>query len=104
MVGTKDVLEGAIESLSGGGTLVSVGGWPGVFRIDVNPATLKKQIVLTGNRYASRQDISESLELVRRGLLKPVILQTFPLEEANKAHELVDQMKLIGRTAIIVSE
>ena len=45
----------------------------------------------------------ETLELVRRGIVKPVLLQTFPLEEANEAHRLIDEMKLTGRTALIVS-
>jgi D-arabinose 1-dehydrogenase-like Zn-dependent alcohol dehydrogenase len=53
---------------------------------------------------ATRQEIRESLELVRRGLVKPVLLNTFRLEQANKAHQLIDEMKLIGRTALIISE
>lgn len=103
-VGMKDTLEGAINSLAVAGTLVVVGVWPKT-TIEINPRQLSsKEIVLTGNRYATRQEIRESLELVRRGLVKPAILNTFPLEEANKAHELIDEMKLTGRAVLIIEE
>ena len=102
-VGMKDTLEGAIGSLAVAGTLVVVGVWPGT-KIEVNPRDLINEKVLTGNRYATRQEIREALELVRRGVVKPVLLNKFPLEEANKAHELIDGMKLTGRAALIVSE
>ena len=85
-------------------SLVVVGVWPKT-TIEINPRQLSsKEIVLTGNRYATRQEIRESLELVRRGLVKPAILNTFPLEETNKAHELIDEMKLTGRSALIIEE
>jgi alcohol dehydrogenase, propanol-preferring len=104
MVGMKATLEGAVDSLAVAGTLVVVGAWPGA-TIEVNPRDLsQKEIILTGNRYATRQEIRESLELVRRGLVKPVILNTFPLEQANKAHQLIDEMKLTGRAALIIAE
>jgi D-arabinose 1-dehydrogenase-like Zn-dependent alcohol dehydrogenase len=59
------------------------------------------EIILTGCRYANRQEIRESLDLVRRGLVKPAILQSFRLEEANRVHELIDNMKLSGRTVFL---
>jgi propanol-preferring alcohol dehydrogenase len=104
MVGVKDTLEGAIDSLAVAGTLVAVGVWPGT-TIEIDPRHLTgKEIVLTGNRYATRQEIRESLELVRRGVVRPVLLNTFPLEQANKAHELIDEMRLTGRAALIIAE
>ncbi len=101
-VGMKDTLEGAFNSLAEAGTLVIVGAWPEA-KIEINPRRVSEKVI-TGNRYATRQEIRESLELVRRGVVKPVILNTFPLEEANRAHELIDGMKLTGRAALIVSE
>ncbi|MFC2002127.1 alcohol dehydrogenase catalytic domain-containing protein, partial [Chloroflexota bacterium] len=104
LVGVKATIEGAIDSLAVAGTMVAVGVWPGT-TIEMNPRQLTaKEIVLTGNRYATRQEIRESLELVRRGVVRPVLLNTFPLEQANKAHQLIDEMKLTGRAALIISE
>ena len=104
LVGVKDTIEGAIDSLAVAGTFVAVGVWPETI-IELNPRQLiVKEIVLTGNRCVTRQEIRESLELVRRGVVRPVLLNTFPLEQANKAHQLIDEMKLTGRAALIISE
>ncbi len=34
-------------------------------------------------------------------LHEPAVLQTFRLEEANRVHELIDNMKLPGRSAFL---
>ena len=103
MVAIKETLESAVDSLAVGGTLVVVGFWPEV-TIELNPSRfVTGELVLTGNRYATRQEIKESLELVKRGIVRPMVLNSFPLEEANEAHRFIDDMKLIGRTVLIVS-
>ena len=103
MVGTKETIESAINSLARAGTMVMLGIWPGT-NIELNPEQLQGEKTLTRTQYATRQEIRESLELVRRGVVKPVILNTFPLEQTNKAHQLIDEMKLTGRAALIISE
>ena len=103
MVGTKETIEGAINSLAKAGTMVMLGIWPGT-KIELNPEQLQGEKTVTRTQYATRQEIRESLELVRRGVVKPMILNTFPVEQANKAHQLIDEMKLTGRIALIISE
>lgn len=101
-VGTKETMEDCIKALARGGTLALVGVPRDVQSLKFNPMQLiLDEIVLTGSRCATRQEIRESLELVRRGLVKPAILQTFRLEEANKVHELIDNMQLPGRTVFL---
>jgi D-arabinose 1-dehydrogenase-like Zn-dependent alcohol dehydrogenase len=103
MVCTKKTLEEGIRSLARGGTLVVVGVPRDIRSLDFDPMRLLlDELNLTGCRCATRQEIRESLELVRRGLVKPAIMNTFPLEEANKVQELIDNMKLPGRTALVL--
>jgi D-arabinose 1-dehydrogenase-like Zn-dependent alcohol dehydrogenase len=63
---------------------------------------LNGELAILGSRYVTRQDIVDSLELVRRGLVRPIVSRTFALEEAEQAHELLDQSALIGRAALII--
>ncbi len=102
MVCTRETIEGCIKALARGGTFVAVGVPSDISSLNFNPIRLlTDEIVLTGCRCATKQEIRESLELVRRGLVKPAVLQTFRLEEANGVLELIDNMKLTGRAAFI---
>lgn len=102
MVSAKGTLEQGIKSLGRGGTLVVVGTPRSVLSLDFEVRRLLfDELILTGCRCATRQEIRESLELVRRGVVKPVVMNSFPLDEANRVQELIDQMKLPGRTAFV---
>jgi len=101
-VSTKGTIESCIKSLARGGRLVIVGVPRDITSLEFNPRQLiTDEIVLMGCRCATKQEIRECLELVRRGLVKAAVLQTFRLEEANRVHELIDNMKLPGRSAFL---
>jgi D-arabinose 1-dehydrogenase-like Zn-dependent alcohol dehydrogenase len=105
MVSTKETIEESIKSLGRGGTLVLVGVPQGVKSLDFEPwRLLLDELNLTGCRCATRQEIRESLDLVRRGKVKPAVINTFLLEEANRIQELIDQMALKGRTVLVPKE
>jgi len=103
MVSTKETIEGCIKSLARGGRMVVVGlPRTEIASLNFNPRQLlTDELILTGCRCATKQEIRESLELVRRGQVKPLILQTFRLEEANRVHDLIDNMMLTGRNAFL---
>ena len=102
MVSTKHTLEQGIRSLGVSGTLVLVGVAQNVPSLEFEVGRLIfDELVLTGCRCATRQEIRESLELVRKGDVKPVVMNTFPLEEINEVQELIDKMVLSGRTSIV---
>ena len=102
MVSTRQTLEAGIKSLGVGGTLVVVGVPQEVTSLDFEPARLiLDELNLTGCRCATRQEIRESLELVRRGIVRPAVVNTFPLDEANRVQDLIDGMELLGRTVFV---
>jgi len=102
MVSTRQTLEAGIKSLGVGGTLVVVGVPQEVTSLDFEPARLiHDELNLTGCRCATRQEIRESLELVRRGMVRPAVVNTFPLDEANRVQGLIDKMELLGRTVFV---
>lgn len=103
MVSTRDTIEESIQSLGRGGTLVLVGVPQGVNSLDFEPWRLiVDELNLTGCRCATRQEIRESLELVRRKMVKPAVVNVFPLEDANKVQGMIDDMTLRGRTALVM--
>jgi propanol-preferring alcohol dehydrogenase len=101
-VSTSRTMSGSIEALSRGGTLVLVGRPRDVKSLDFDMSRLiSDELNITGTRCATKQEIRESLKLVERGLVKPAVLNTFRLEEANELFEKIDNMRLPGRSAFI---
>ena len=102
MVSTKKTIEEGIRSLGRGGTLVLVAVPRGFSGFDMESSRfIFDEIVITGCRCATRQEIRESLELVKKGVVRPAVINTFPLEEINRVQELIDRMELTGRTVIV---
>lgn len=107
-VASKATLEGSFASLAVGGRLVVLGYRPPeVFKtsptFNVDPiAVLRRGIEIHGSRYVSMAELIQTLEIVRQGKIKPVVTRTFKLEEAEIAHQLLEQNKITGRAAIIL--
>lgn len=103
MVCTKETLEESIKSLRRGGTLVLVGAPQGITSLDFELFRLiLDELNLTGCRCATRQEIRESLEMVRRGIVTPVVSNSFPLEDANVVQESIDKMQFKGRAVFLI--
>jgi propanol-preferring alcohol dehydrogenase len=101
-VSSASTLEAGIAALGKGGRLVTLGGHGGTF--SANPGDmLRKEIELLGSRYASREEVIESLELVARGELWPIVTEKAPLAEAERVHERLDKAAITGRAALLMS-
>jgi D-arabinose 1-dehydrogenase-like Zn-dependent alcohol dehydrogenase len=88
------------RSLGMGARWIFVGQLTGDF-VKLNPAQLfMRDISIKSAKSTSRKQLQDSLELVRQGQVKPVISMTLPLEEAPRAHELVETGKAFGRVLL----
>jgi D-arabinose 1-dehydrogenase-like Zn-dependent alcohol dehydrogenase len=109
LVASAETLEACVRSLAPGGRLVIVGNRPqAVFRKDpafrVDPGLmLRKMLEIHGSRYASLAELQQTLELLRQKRVKAIVTRTFPLEEAETAHQLLRDNAVVGRAALIVS-
>ncbi len=101
-VSSAQTLEAATAALGRGGRLVTLGGSGEIFRAPAMEM-LRKELELIGSRYATRQEIIESLELIARGEIWPIVSEIRPLAEAEAVHELLDKGSVTGRAALIVS-
>ena len=95
------VFEQSIRSLSQHGKMLIFGEIEGV-KASVNLAELIfRDISINSSCGANKSDISEAIELVHKGNLKPVVSEVFKLEEANKAFEKIIDKNTLGRVVLI---
>lgn len=93
----KATWAGSLKALARGGRLVTCGGHSG-FDVDINLWHLfVKEHSLIGSFAATRQDFLDLMNLVGQGKIKPVIQQTFALEEVQKAQALMQGRQVFGK-------
>ena len=101
-VGATQTVSAGVQGLGTGGRLTILAGAGGGELTIKAGQTLRGEQEILGSRYVTRQEVHESLELVARGLIKPIVNHIFPLEQANQAHELVGRSAGIGRVALVI--
>ena len=101
-VSTTATLEAAAKSLGVRGRLVTLGGAGKPFQVSAMDLLLKEQDVL-GSRYVTRSEIIETLDVVARGEVWPLVTEIRPLEEAEALHERVERGAVTGRAALRIS-
>ena len=101
-VSSGSTIEAAIAALGKGGRLVTLGGHGGSF--SAHPGDmLRKELELLGSRYATKEEVMESLELVARGEIWPLVTEKVLLEDAESVHERLDRGLVTGRAALIIT-
>lgn len=62
-----------------------------------------RQLSVIGSTMGSRADLQACLDLAERGLLRPVLDRTLPLEQAARAHRLIEDRQVAGKIVLEVS-
>jgi len=101
-VSTTATLEAGAKALAVHGRLVTLGGAGKPFQVSAMDLLLKEQDVL-GSRYVTRTEILESLDLVARGEIWPLVSEIRPLAEAEALHDRVERGLVTGRAALRVA-
>ena len=101
-VSSKSTLEAAVAALGRGGRLVTLGGSGEMFEAPAG-AMLNKELELLGSRYATRQEVVDSLALVARGDVWPLVTEIGSLNEAEGIHERIEKGLVIGRAALRIA-
>jgi len=81
---------------------VTLGGGSGGMVSAATRHLLSNEAVIMGSRYATRQEVIESLELVARGDVWPLVTDIRPMEEAEALHQSVEKGEITGRAAIMI--
>ena len=101
-VSTPSTLETASKALALRGRLVILGGAATSFEVSAKDLLYKEQIVL-GSRYATRSELLETIDLVARKEVWPMVTDIRPWTEAEALHERVERGEVIGRAAILIN-
>ena len=94
------VWEKCFASIKVGGRFINCGVTAG-YRAELHLGQLwTRELTIMGSRMKPREDMPKILPLLARGDLKPVIAQTFPLEEAQRAHQVMEASDFFGKVVL----
>lgn len=102
-VSAAATLEAGARALGRGGRLVTLGGTGQPFQSPTRDM-VQKELELLGSRYATKQEVKESLDIVARGDAWPVVTETysFRADEVEKVHDRLEQGAVTGRAVIVM--
>jgi alcohol dehydrogenase, propanol-preferring len=96
--GTQEM---AVKSLARGGRYILLAGSSKAFTVD--PAHfMRKEAEIMSSRYATREEVLDSLELVARGELWPLVTEKAPLAQAEAIHQRLDKSLITCRAALLI--
>lgn len=88
------------RSFAMGGRWVFVGQLTGEF-VQLNPAQLFfRNLSILSAKSTSREQLRDSLDLMRRGMVQARIVERLPLDGAVEAHRSVEAGRSVGRTVL----
>ena len=90
-----------LKALKVGGRMVTYGATTGAGGETEIRMVFWKQLSIMGSTMGDPQEYLKAMDLVFRGEVKPVIFATFPLEEARKAHELLEAGEVFGKVVLV---
>ncbi|MGI9569238.1 MAG: alcohol dehydrogenase catalytic domain-containing protein, partial [Desulfobulbia bacterium] len=100
---TNDTIENTINALGPGGRLVLLGGAGKTTPFEGYVDTIKNnELSIIGSRYATRSEVRQALELVGRGVIWPLVSETYPLMEAEQVHRRLEESLITGRAALLM--
>ncbi len=98
-VNAPQTVKTGLAALRKRGNLVLVGLFGGSFDLSLVTIPLKA-ITIQGAYTGNYNDMLELLDLVKRGVIKPIVSKKYSLEDANNALEDLKARKIIGRAVI----
>jgi acryloyl-coenzyme A reductase len=94
-------LPNSLRAVARGGTVVIVGNLKNG-TVEILPgAFIMREIRLIGSKACTRAELQDVLQLLRRGLVHAKVHASVPLEEAAKAHDIMEQGTAEGRIVLL---
>ena len=95
-VGKPETFQGCIDGLATSGRAVVIGAQPG--NVTVNPVNLLiSEQVVTGSRHSTRAELLETMDIMARGLVKPVVGKRLHFTQVEALFEDLQAERLLGR-------
>lgn len=100
-VATKETLQSSLSALAPAGRLVIMGYFPRGSVLETPTWVFSEERTVTGNRSAGRQDVADTVALIRDGRIKPLVNKVFPLKDAVLAHKAFEAREIVGRAVLV---
>jgi propanol-preferring alcohol dehydrogenase len=100
-VSSTSTLQAGARALGRHGRLVTLGGAGKPFQVSSLDLLLKEQDLL-GSRYVTRAEIRDTLELVARKEVWPIVSEVSRLAGAEALHARLERGEVTGRAAILI--
>ena len=95
-----DTFGPSLRSLRPGGRLVIIGSHTG-FEVPLSALlVLGKELEILGSRNVTKTELAEVVRLVEAGRLKPIVTETYPLEDLERALDRVAKSAVVGRAVV----
>jgi 2-desacetyl-2-hydroxyethyl bacteriochlorophyllide A dehydrogenase len=94
------VWEENIKAMAKGGRLVTCGATSGHEAMTDLRYIFYKQLQILGSTMGRKGDLTTILNLIERGILKPVIDRVMPLTDVRQAHQIVEEGKHFGKIVL----
>ena len=92
-----ELFQKAVESLAQNGRLVTCGAHGGeVVPFDIIPF-FRGQHTIIGSFVYAREELEKVLDFAARGLLKPLVAETFALEDVHDAFAMMESRDFFGK-------
>lgn len=90
-----------LRALSVGGRLVTSGATTGSRGVTELRLVFWKQLSILGSTMGTPTEFRQVMRLVFDGTFTPVIQETLPLTEAQRAHEILENGKVFGKLVLV---
>ena len=98
-VGKPETFQACIDGLAVGGRAVVIGAQPGDVKVNPVNLVITEQIV-TGSRHSTRAELIETMNIMARGLVTPVVGKRLHFTEVEELFQDLQEEKLLGRGAL----
>jgi len=96
--------EASLRLAKRGGTIVTCGASSGFAATTDLRQVFFRQLQILGSTMGSKAHLHAIVELLGRGVLKPVVDRSFPLAEAVEAHRYLDRREQFGKVVLTVAD
>jgi propanol-preferring alcohol dehydrogenase len=101
-VANQQTLPSSYQSVKRAGRLVFVGYTPQL-PFSVMPHELvRNELEIVGSRANTKQELQETMDLVARGRITPIVDRLFPLAEVEAAFDALREGRSLGRNVLVI--
>jgi propanol-preferring alcohol dehydrogenase len=101
-VANQQTLPSSYQSVKRAGRLVFVGYTPQL-PLSVMPHELvRNELEIVGSRANTKQELQETMDLVGRGRIKPIVDRIFPLAQIEEAFDALREGRSLGRNVLAI--